>query len=122
VKLIIRSSIALLFLLALAMPSLAQNPNVAIRVTEPSAQGCFRITVKNMRTSQLKVTAAYLTVFDQSTCRIACEFKTSVRRNVNACDNLSFDLCCPKSLPRRYIAYVRVAHARGNNEAWFFHP
>jgi hypothetical protein len=122
-KLIIRSMIAVLFLIALAMPSLAQSPNVAIRISPPPApDGCFPFTVKNLRTSLVTVNAAYLTVIDQSTCKVTCEFKIPLGKKLEPCQSLTFKICCSKPLPSKHIVYIRVNHSLGNNEQWYYRP
>jgi hypothetical protein len=122
-KLIIRSMIAVLFLIALAMPSLAQSPNLAVRISPPPApDGCFPVTVKNLRTSPIGLTAAYLTIFDQTTCKITCEFKIPLGQKLGPCKTFSFKICCSKPLPSKHIAYVRVNHSAGNNEQWYYRP
>lgn len=122
-KLIIRSMIAVLFLIALAMPSLAQSPNLAVRIFPPPApDGCFPVTVKNLRTSTIGLTAAYLTIFDQTTCKVTCEFKIPLGQKLGPCKTLSFKICCSKPLPSKHIAYVRVNHSLGNNEQWYYRP
>lgn len=121
-KLILRSMIAALFLIALAMPSLAQSPNVAIRIASPSPDGCFRFAVKNLRTTLVTANAAYLTIVDQSNCKVTCEFKIPIKTKLKPCGNYTFKICCSKPLPARYIAYVRVNHSLGDNEQWFYRP
>ena len=122
-KLLIRSMIAVLFLTVLALPSLAQVPNVAVRISPPPAPGkCFPVAVKNLRTTSITANAAYLTIFDQITCKITCESKISLQKKVAPCKVLTFKICCEKPLPLRYIAYVRVNHSLGNNEEWYFQP
>jgi hypothetical protein len=122
-KLIIRSMIAVLFVIALAMPSLAQSPNLAIRISPPPApDGCFPVTVKNLRTSTIGLTAAYLTIVDQTTCKVTCEFKIPLGRKLEPCKTITFKICCSKPLPSKHIAYVRVAHSLGNNEQWYYRP
>ena len=120
-KLITRSTIVLVFLIGLATPLLAQAPDVAVRIGTPS-QSCFPFTVKNLRTSLVSVTAAYITIVDQSNCRVTCEFKIPIGKKIKPCGNYTFKICCEKPLPSRYIAYVRVNHSLGNNEQWFFKP
>lgn len=122
-KLIIRSMIAVLFLIALAMPSLAQSPNLAVRISPPPAPGgCFPVTVKNLTTSTIGLNAAYLTIFDQSTCKVTCEFKIRLGQKLDPCKTTSFKICCSKPLPSKHIAYVRVNHSLGNNEQWYYRP
>jgi hypothetical protein len=122
-KLIIRSTIAALFLIALAMPCLAQNPNVAIRITPIStANGCFVVAAKNLRSAAVNLNAAYITIVDQQSCKIACETKIPLGKSVGPCQIFKFKICCQKPVPSQYICYVRVAHSLGNNEEWYFQP
>lgn len=120
-KLITRSTIALVFLIGLATPLLAQVPNVAVRINSPT-QNCFPVTVKNLQTSTLNLQAAYVTIFDQSTCKITCEFKITLGKKLDPCKTLDFKICCQKPLPPKYICYVRVVHNSGSNEEWYFRP
>lgn len=120
-KLITRSTIVLVFLIGLATPLLAQSPNVAVRINSPR-QSCFPVTVKNLQTSTIKLQAAYVSIFDQSTCKLTCEFKITLEKRLTPCKTLDFKICCQKPLPPKYICYVRVAHNLGSNEAWFFRP
>lgn len=121
-KLITRSTILLVFLIGLATPLLAQSPNVAVRILPPSSPSCFPFVIKNLRTSLVNVTAAYITIVDQSNCKVTCEFKIPIGEKIKPCGNYTFKICCEKPLPSRYIAYVRVNHSLGNNEQWFFRP
>jgi hypothetical protein len=125
-KLLVRSTIGFLFLLALAMPSLAQNPNLAIKIgPPPTPQACFPVTIKNVRATPINTTAAYLYVFDQKTCKRVCEFKISFPKTLAPCQSASFKICCQKSagpLPPTWIAYVRVHYAGGWNEQWLWRP
>ena len=120
-KLITRSILALACLIAFATPLLAQGPNVAVRISKPS-QSCFPVTLKNLRTTSVKFQAAYITIFDQSNCKVTCEFKIPLEKKIDPCKTLDFRICCKKPLPPKYICYVRVVHNAGNNEAWFFAP
>jgi hypothetical protein len=120
-KLITRSTIALVFLIGLAMPLLAQGPNVAVRISKPS-RSCFPVTLQNLRTTPVKVQAAYISIFDQSNCKLTCEFKMALEKKLDPCKPLAFRICCEKPLPAKYICYVRVVHNLGNNEEWFFAP
>lgn len=121
-KLITRSAIALVFLIGLATPMLAQAPNVAVRISPPSQDGCFPFVIKNLRTSVITVNTAYVTIFDQSGCKVTCEFKIPIKQKIKPCENYTFKICCKEKLPSKYIAYVRVNHSLGNNEQWFFRP
>jgi hypothetical protein len=120
-KLIVRSMIAVLFLTALALPSLAQRPDVAVRISSPSGS-CFRVMVNNLRTTPTKINVAYITIFDQDTCKKTCEFKVSIRKELGPCKTLDFKICCEGRLPSKYIAYVLVYHSAGNNEQWYYRP
>jgi len=121
-KLITRSAIGFLFLLALAMPSLAQSPNLAIRIGPPPTQACFPVTVKNVRSTPINCTAAYLYIFDQKTCKLACQFKIPFGKSLLPCQSASFKICCQKPLPPTWIAYVRVNYVGGWNEEWLWRP
>lgn len=121
-KVIIRPMIAVLFLIALAMPALAQSPNVAIRISPPpKPDGCFPVAIKNLRTSLITTQAAYITIFDQGSCKVTCEFKIPLGKTLKPCETYTFKICCNK-LPSKHIAYVRVAHSLGNNEQWYYRP
>ena len=121
-KVIIRSMLAVLFLIALAMPALAQSPNVAIRISPPPApDGCFPVAIKNLRTSLITTQAAYITIFDQESCKVTCEFKIPLGKTLKPCETYKFKICCNK-LPSKHIAYVRVVHSLGNNEQWYYRP
>lgn len=120
-KLIIRSMIAVLFLIALAMPSLAQS--LAIRISTPGAgSGCFPVTVKNLGTSAISLNAAYLVMYDQNTCKVSCKFKLPLGQKLGPCKTMTFKVCCSKPFPSKHIAYVRVNHSAGNNEQWYHRP
>jgi len=122
-KLIIRSAIGLLFLIALALPSLAQNPNLAIRISPPTGpKTCFAVTIKNMRATPIASSAAYVVIFDQSNCKRVCEFKMALSKKLAPCQSLTFTICCAKPLPPTWITYVAVNHNFGTNEEWFFRP
>ena len=122
-KLIVRSAIGFLFLLAMAMPSLAQNPDVAVRILPPAAtDGCFRYTVKNLRPTVITVNVAYISIFDQGTCKLTCDSKIKVGTKIKPCETYTFKICCPKPLPSKHIVNVRINHSLGNNEQWYFRP
>jgi hypothetical protein len=122
-KLIVRSTIGFLFLLVLAMPALAQNPNLAIRIgPPPTPQACFPVTVKNVRSTPINCQAAYLYIFDQKTCKLVCQFKIPFAKSLLPCQTASFKICCQKPLPPTWIAYVRVNYAGGWNEEWLWRP
>ena len=120
-KLITRSTIALVFLVGLATPLLAQTPAVSVRINSPT-RSCFPVTVKNLQSSTVKLQAAYVSIFDQSTCKLTCDFKITLEKRVTPCKTLDFKICCEKPLPPKYICYVRVVHNSGSNEAWYFRP
>lgn len=120
-KLITRSAIALVFLIGLATPLLAQNPDVAIRIKKP-LKGCFPVTLTNLRGATVLIQSADLRVFDQKTCKLVCESREKLQKKLAPCKTLSFRICCDKSLPSDYICYVRVTHSNGMNEEWFFQP
>ena len=123
-KLIVRSTIGFLFLLALAMPMRAQNPHLAIRIGPPLTppQACFPVTVKNVRGTPINCQAAYLFLFDQKTCKPVCEFKIPFTKSLLPCQSASFKICCQKPLPPTWIAYVRVNYVGGMNEEWLWRP
>jgi hypothetical protein len=122
-KLILRSTIGFLFLIALALPALAQNPNLAIRIAPPATpKACFQVTIKNMRTTTIASSAAYLVIFDQKTCQRVCEFKMPLAKKLPPCQSLNFTICCAKPLPPTWITYVAVTHNFGVNEEWLFRP
>lgn len=117
--LIIRSMIAALFLITLATPSLAQNPDVAVRI-RPLRGNCFSIEVKNLRSAVVGINFADISVYDQI-CRRTCISRLYLGKRLAPCRTLDFRLCCGggQQLPAKYIAYVRVFHSNGRNEAWF---
>ena len=117
-KLILRSAIAFLFLIAFAFPSLAQS-KIAIR-TAPLSSSCVIVSVKNLQTAPLNASAAYLMVFDQNTCKKACDTKIALNRNLNPCELFRFKLCCSHALPAKYIAYVKIFYAGGYSEDWLW--
>lgn len=119
-KLITRSMIAALFLIGFAMPVLAQNPDVAIRIKP--VENCFSVNLKNLRTNVITVQTADLMVFDQETCKRVCHTRVAPNKRFAACQTLDFRICCDSPLPARYICRVRVNHTNGFNEAWFFRP
>ncbi len=119
-KLITRSTITLLFLIGFAMPVLAQNPDVAIRMKP--AGNCFSFNVKNLRTNIVTVNTAEMMIFDQVTCKRTCGARVEVKKRLTPCKTLDFRICCHEALPAKYICYVRVNHSSGRNESWFFKP
>jgi hypothetical protein len=120
-KLVNRSAIALLFLTVLAVPALSQN--LAVRINPPPVPGCFPVTIKNLRSTPLNCTSAVMLVIDQSNCKTVCKFGMNVNQTLGPCQSFSFKMCCTNPpLPPKYIIYVRVAHALGYNEQWFYRP
>jgi hypothetical protein len=120
-KLIKRSIITLLFLVACATPLLAQNPNVAIRLD--ANKNCVKGQLKNLRTTPIAVSYVELWVYDQKTCKRICVARKVLNKKFKECDTVDFEICCDK-LPEAsgYIYYVRVHHTAGINEAWAFAP
>jgi len=120
----IRPLMASLFLLAFAMPLIAQNPNVAIRLEASTGAGayCVKGTLTNLRTININVSYIELWVYDAKTCRRVCVTRKVINQKIRPCDVLSFDLCCrnpsPSLVPAIY--YVRVHHSAGINEEWAF--
>jgi len=120
-KLITRSAIALVFLIGLAKPLLATNPDVAIRIRP--VKNCFTILIKNVRGTPVgPITAVDMTIFDQKNCQRVCQTKMKLQKKLAICQSLDFNICCNKPLPLSYIVYVRVYHNFGMNEEWFFQP
>lgn len=121
-KLITRSAIALVFLIGFAMPLLAQNPDVAIRINKP-AKNCFSVTLKNLRTNVVSLSAAEMMIFDQKSCKRVCVARVPINKRLLACQSLDFRICCDGALPATYICYVQVHQSNGSrNEEWFFRP
>lgn len=124
-KLLIRFSLVLLFVLAAAAPAFGQNPNVAIRIGPQSKTkpGCFPVTLTNLRTTVINTTGAQLVIFDQNKCQRVCEMNIKLAKALSPCKPLTFAICCSKPpVPANYIAYVKVTHSAGMNEQWFFQP
>lgn len=119
-KLIIRSAFALVFLIGLATPLLAQNPDVAVRI-RPLRGNCFRVDLKNMRNAPVNIFRADMIVFDKN-CRQICSARDTLGRRLDPCSSLNFSMCCDRRPPPGSICYVRVRHTNGNtmNEGWFF--
>ena len=118
-KLIIRSVIAVVFLAALVLPALAQSPKLALKIGSPSGK-CFPLTLKNLQSTPLTATAAYLVVFDQTTCKKTCDSKIAINKALKPCEPYGFKVCCSGSLPPKYIAYVKVFYSGGYNESFLF--
>lgn len=117
-KLIIRSAIAFLFLIAVAFPALAQS-KLALR-TAPLSGSCVIVSVKNLQTAPVNASAGYLVVYDQNSCKKVCDSKIALNRNLQPCDLFRFKLCCSHPLPAKYIAYVKVFYAGGYSEDWLW--
>ena len=120
-KLITRSIITLLFLVAFATPLLAQNPNVAVRLD--ANKNCVKGSLKNLRPVVTGVSYIELWVFDQKSCKRICITRKVLNTKIKPCDTLDFEICCD-NLPNAsgYIYYVRVHHSAGINEGWAFAP
>jgi len=122
-KIINRFTIAFLFLIALAAPALAQNPNLAIRIgPPPTPKACFPVEIRNVRTTPINCSVALVTIFDQSNCKRVCEMKMALSKTLAPCQSFKFTICCPKPLPPTWITRVQVNHNFGMNEEWFFRP
>jgi len=123
-KKIFRLAAPVLFLLAFAMPLLAQNPNVAIRLEAGTGVGeyCVKGTLKNLRPMTIGVSYIELWIYDAKTCKRICVTRKVINQKIKSCDTLDFDLCCKNSAPAFVpaIYYVRVHHSAGINEAWAF--
>ncbi len=123
-KSIFRPIGALLVLLAFAMPLLAQNPNVAIRLSASTGAGeyCVKGSLKNLRPTTLAVSYIELWIYDAKTCRRICVTRKVINQKIRPCDSIDFDLCCKNPSPAfvPVIYYVRVHHSAGINEAWAF--
>src|SRR5216684_5106036 len=120
-KLINRSIIAVIFLLAFATPLLAQNPNVAMRVD--AKKNCVRVNLKNLRPTTIGVSYIELWIYDAKSCKRICVTRQVINKKIDSCQILNFELCCP-NLPSAsgYIYYVRVHHSAGVNEEWASAP
>ena len=118
-KLITRSAIALVFLVGLATPLLA-NPNVAVRI-RPVAPNCFLVQLTNLQGAPVAIQHANVQIFDEN-CKRTCISRRVINQRVDVCKTFDFRICCPGRLPARYICYVQVFHANGRNEGWFFRP
>jgi len=123
-KKIFRLAAPVLFLLAFAMPLLAQNPNVAIRLDAGTGGGeyCVKGTLKNLRPMTIGVSYIELWIYDAKTCKRICVTRKVINQKIKSCDMLDFDLCCKNPAPALVpaIYYVRVHHSAGINEAWAF--
>lgn len=123
-KTILRALSPLLFLLVLATPLFAQNPNVAIRIEAGTGAGgyCVIGKLKNLMPTTIAVSYIELWVYDAKTCKRLCVTRKVINKRIGACETLDFDLCCPNPSPAFVTAiyYVRVHHSAGTNEAWAF--
>jgi len=123
-KTFVRPVMAVLFLVACAMPLFAQNPNVAIRfeATHGTGEYCAKGTLKNLKTTTITVSYIELWIYDTKTCKRVCVNRKVLNQKIKACDDLSFELCCKNMSPAFVdgIYYVRVHHSLGTNEVWGF--
>lgn len=121
-KIILRSAMVAIFLIAFTMPLFAQNPNVAIQMKAKTGAGAYCVagTLRNMRTININVSYIELWVYDLKTCKRVCLTRKVINLKIKPCDNLDFELCCknpsPSFVPAIY--YVRVHHSAGTNEEW----
>ena len=120
-KLITRSIIALLFLMAVAAPLAAQNPNVAVRVD--ANKNCVKVNLKNLRPVPVGISFVELWIYDAKSCKRICVTRKVINKTLKTCEAMDLDICC-KDLPGAsgYIYYVRVHHSAGTNEEWAFAP
>ena len=120
-KLITRSIIASIFLLAFATPLVAQNPNVSVRL-EPN-KNCVKVQLKNLRPTVVSVSYAELWIYDAKTCKRVCVMRKILNQKLKPCDTMDFELCCDNlAKADGYIYYVRVHLSLGTNEGWAFAP
>jgi len=117
-KIITRSAIAFLFLVAFAFPALAQS-RIAIKINPPGGN-CFLVVLKNLQAVPLNASSAYLTVYDQNSCKKVCDGKIGLNKTLNQCELFRFKLCCQSPLPAKYIAYVKVFYPGGYSEDWLW--
>ena len=117
-KLIIRSVIASVFLLAVAFPALAQS-RIAVKINPPAAH-CFLVTLKSLQAAPINASSAYLVVYDQNNCKKACDAKVALNRPLKPCELFRFKLCCQGALPPKYIAYVKIYYPGGYSEDWLW--
>ena len=115
-KLIIRSAFALVFLIGLATPLLAQNPDVAVRI-RPPVGNCFSVELKNLRNAPVVILTADIFVFDRN-CQRRCASRIVLNKRITGCRGLTFRMCCNVPPPPGYVCYVRVHHSEGTNEGW----
>jgi len=117
-KLIIRSVIASLFLVAFAFPALAQS-RIALKIN-PLGGNCFLVALKSLQAAPLNASSADLVVFDQNTCKKVCDAKVRVGKTLKQCEISRFKICCNSPLPPKYIAYVKVYYPGGYSEDWLW--
>jgi hypothetical protein len=118
-KLIIRSVIASLFLIAFAFPALAQS-RIAVKINPPSGN-CFLVVIKSLPTAPLTATSALLNVYDQNTCKKVCDGKIGLNKSLQPCELFRFKICCQSPLPAKYIAYVKIFYSvGGSSEGWLW--
>lgn len=116
-KLITRSALALVFLLGLATPLLAVNPDVAVRISPPSGT-CFTVSLKNLG-PLTNISLADLSVYDAKTCKRVCFSEMKIGKGLKPCGTLTFKICCKAHLVG-YVCRVRVHHSNGINEEWYY--
>jgi hypothetical protein len=117
-KLIIRSVIAFLFVIAFTFPALAQS-RIAVK-TNPLTGNCFLVTLKNLQAAPLNASSAYLIVYDQNNCKKVCDGKIGLNKSLKQCELFRFKLCCSSPLPPKYIAYVKIYYPGGYSEDWLW--
>src|SRR5436190_22468384 len=73
-KTFVRPVMAVLFLVACAMPLFAQNPNVAIKfeATHGTGEYCAKGTFKNLTTTTITVSYVELWIYNTKTCKRVC--------------------------------------------------
>lgn len=113
-KLIIRSTIAAVFLFGLAMPLFAAN-DVAVHINPPVGN-CLTVSLKNMG-APVVVQFADMSVYDKM-CKRVCSSETKLGKPLKLCESMTFRICCQTSLAGK-ICRVRVHHSGGVNEQWY---
>jgi hypothetical protein len=116
-KFLTRSAIALVFLIGLATPLLAVNPDVAVRISPPNGT-CFTVSLKNLG-PLTTVNLADLSVYDPKTCKRLCFSEMKVMKALKPCETMTFTICCKAHLVG-FISRVRVHHNFGINEQWAY--
>jgi hypothetical protein len=116
-KLITRTAIAFVFLLGLATPLLAVNPDVAVRISPPSGT-CFTVSLKNLG-PLTTVNLADLAVYDPKMCKRVCFSEMKLGKALKPCETMTFKICCKAHLIG-FICRVRVHHSFGINEEWSY--